>query len=244
MTRHADSKCQRHMTDPLHIFSHRHCQSLVMHCLTALSQHLVMSMGKCLHLRCGPVAFASQGSCKNEAKLRILWKPSISLRIHLFVFLLPGTAADFSTSLCRRSPLVTMLSPTSPLTLPPSAQACPTVCGYFSDLLDHSLIAAYSSRCIGKSPAERNPDVKAGIDKLPTSCLHSWRGRMRRQFTFGVLSPLRPSTVKHAGPWTPRQAHVLPWWGRQLSARKCLAVSATLFAGMCVLYLTSALRVG
>ena len=168
-----------------------------------------MSMGKCLHLRCGPVAFASQGSCKNEAKLRILWKPSISLRIHLCVFLLPGTAVDFSASLCRRSPLVTMLSPTSLLTRPPSAQACPTVCGLCSDLLDHSLIAAYSSRCIGKSPAERHPDVKAcilsfsQIDKLPTSCLHSWRGRMRRQFAFGVLSRIRPSTGKHAGPWTP-----------------------------------------
>ena len=171
-----------------------------------------MSMGKCLHLRRGPVAFASQGSCKNEAKLRILGKPSISLRIHLCVFLLPGTAADFSVSLCRRSPLVTMLNvepPTSVLTQSPSAQACPTVCGYSSDLLDHSLIAAYSSRCIGKSPAERNADVKAcilsfsQIDKLPMSCLHSWRGRMRRQFAFGVLSPIRPSTGKHAGPWTP-----------------------------------------
>ena len=154
-------------------------------------------------------AIPEPGTCTDEVRLGIFAKPSMSLRIDLCVFLLPGTPANFSVSLCKTSPVVAMLDRTPLLTLPPSAETCPTSCGYSSDLLDHSLIARYSSRCVGKSPAGRIPDFRACIcslsqlDKLPTSsCLHSWHGRIRRQLAFGLFptSARRRGSMQDLGP--------------------------------------------
>ena len=188
------------MIDLVCILTLRHCphaRDALFDCSLAASCHEYGSV---------TAALANPGTCKNEVKTlgkpSILGKPSMSLRIDLCVFLLPGTPANFSVSLCKTSPVVAMLDRTPLLTLPPSAETCPTSCGYSSDLLDHSLIARYSSRCVGKSPAGRIPDFRACIcslsqlDKLPTSsCLHSWHGRIRRQLAFGLF----PTSTRRRG---------------------------------------------
>ena len=194
------TKINDSMIDLVCILTLRHCphaRDALFDCSLAASCHEYGSV---------TAALANPGTCKNEVKTlgkpSILGKPSMSLRIDLCVFLLPGTPANFSVSLCKTSPVVAMLDRTPLLTLPPSAETCPTSCGYSSDLLDHSLIARYSSRCVGKSPAGRIPDFRACIcslsqlDKLPTSsCLHSWHGRIRRQLAFGLF----PTSTRRRG---------------------------------------------